>query len=203
MSITVGQTYKFAFKTDFAALDGIYTLTHAVSWETLLVDEIDLFVHLYNKVNKTEADLDIDTPTIKTDVFYRLQLVTDETVFIYIPSKYIVGLPNAAVEEYSKLMITVDLGTFANANVLATLQQTMRDVLEQNVGVTNEVEVVEYDTEWLTSSEYATVESDRLNSRTGSINNYLEVIKKDTQIADLQAQVNALTELCSQLNAQI
>lgn len=202
MNIDIGNTYGFRFKAGFTSLNGIYTVTHGLSWDSILLEEVDLFATLYQKAGKTTGDLEADYADLPVESFYRLVNVTDNTE-VFMPKSYIIGIPVPDVFEYQKLMLTVDLGLFAEPDTLATIRNTVGQVLEGQLGTTTDVNVVIYGSQWMTEGDYEQIVEDRAAARTGVINYYSEVLKKDIVITKLNARIAALEEIVSQQHAQL
>jgi hypothetical protein len=101
MSITVGQIYKFALETDFASLNGIYKVTHAMDYNTLLERDVVLLDKLFVPAGLSDTEYQAALPDLMDDIFYRL-VSMDDKVELYVPYQYIVGIPVPDVFEYSK-----------------------------------------------------------------------------------------------------
>jgi hypothetical protein len=202
MSIDIGNTYKFRFKSGFDSLNGIYTITHGLSWDSILLEEIDLFTLLYEPAGKVANDLDTDKSELTKESFFRLVNVEDGSV-VFMPKSYITGVPEPDVFEYPKLMLTVNLGLHIEPDTLATLQATVGTVLLGQLGTSADVAVVQYGSKWLSEGDYEQIVEDRANSRSGVVNYYSEVLKKDIEIAKKNARITALELLVSQQHAQL
>jgi len=203
MSVDVGETYGFAFKDGFTALDGVYTITHALSWDSVLLEEVDLYELLYKPAGKSADDVEIDIDLLAVESFYRLESKENEGTVIYAPKGYIVGVPNPAVDRYPKLMVTLNLGVFKDPDVLAALNTGLEQYVKGVFGVTTEAEVTVWGEEWLTNSEYDTIVEHREHDVTGIINYYQESRKKDAQIVKMGQRMAALEQLVRDLHNQL
>jgi hypothetical protein len=194
MSVAIGNTYGFKFKTGFDSLNGIYTITHGLSWDSLLLEEIDLFATLYEPAGKLQGDLDTDIADLSLESFYRLVNVEDESI-VYMPRSYINGIPVPDVFKYQRLMLSVDLGLYDDPDTLVTLRTSVAQVLEGQLGTTTDVNVVIYGSKWLTEGDYEQLAEARALARTGVVNYYSEVLKKDIELAKQSARIVALEEI--------
>lgn len=205
MSITVGHIYKFAFDTDFAILNGIYKVTHAMDYDTLIESDVDLLNSLFEPAGLSDVELQVALPTIKTDTFYRL-ITIDGNTELYIPYQYVVGIPVPDVFEYSKLMLVVDLGPWAEPDVLAGIQSIISSYLENAYGITEQPEVMAYDTVWMAESDYEATKDARqdvIDNGTGTINYFTETQNKQEIINAKDARIDALEALVAQLHNQL
>lgn len=205
MSITVGHIYKFSFEQDFENLNGIYKVTHAMDYDTLLVDDVDLLKSLFEPANLTDIELQAALPTIKTDTFYRLVTIDGQTE-LYVPYQYVVGIPVPDVFEYAKLMLVVDLGPWAEPDVLAGIQSIISDYLENAYGIVEQPEVMAYDNVWMAESDYEATKDARqtvITNGTGTINYFTETQKKQVIIDAKDARIAALEALVVQLHDQL
>lgn len=191
MSIVVGNQYGLKFVSGFTDLDGIYAVTHAVDYNSLLLDDISLMTYLFVHVNKTEADLKTALPDIVDDVFYKIINVVTNAIY-YVPRSYIVGIPNPNVAAYSRLMLTMDLGVFADPTLLTTLKNSIRTALLEGLGIDKEVQVMEYGKRWLTKEDYNTLVADREQQSTGFVNYYE---KYNEQVETIQTQASKIAAL--------
>ena len=80
MNVEVGETYKFSFDTDYNTLNGIYKVLSLVSYDQILLDDVDLIESLYGLVGKSDTDLATDLPTIKEEAFYSLENVVSKQI---------------------------------------------------------------------------------------------------------------------------
>lgn len=202
MNIVIGDTYGFRFKDGYTALNGIWTVTHGLSWNSLQLEQVDLYESLYKKVGKTQNELESDKADLSVETFYRLENVADKTV-IFIPRSYIIGIPVPDVFLYSKIMLTVDLGLFDDPDKLTTVRNSVGQVLEGLLGVTSEVNVVKYGEQWMEEGDFEQLVENREAARTGIVNYYSEALKKDTQISQLSARIAVLEDIVQQQHAQL
>ena len=202
MSIELGHAYEFSFKTGFESLNGIYRVTHALSYNSVLEAEADLLANLYAPAGKDQDDLDTDLPTISQDSFYTLVSTTDASV-IYMPASYIIGIPIPDVREYALLMLNIDLGAIADPALLQSVRDSVVQILEGGYGITNEPVVMQYDSKWMSESTYEAIEKVRERTKTGIQNYYTLSLRQAETIAEKNAKIAALETLVDQLRAQL
>jgi len=204
MSITVGHIYKFSFSDDFDSLNGIYKVTHSMDYDTLLEDDVSLLDSLFVPAGLTDVELDAALPDLMTYTFYRL-ISIEGTQILYVPDQYIVGIPIPDVFEYSKLMIAVDLGPWAEPDTLAAISATISQYLENAYGISETPEVMAYDTVWMAESDYEAIVQARqttIDNGTGVVNYFKEAQIKQNTIDAQAARIAALEDLVAALDAQ-
>lgn len=200
--LTIGHAYEFTFDTGFTDLDGIYKVTHAMTYDSVLLDEVDLYVNLYKPAGKSEQDLETDLPDYVDRTFYRFESVIDTTV-LYVPDTIIVGIPAPDVREYAKVMLSVNLGVFADPTLLASLVNTMQQVLEGSHGILDIPIVATYDTTWMSESAYEAIVAAREAAATGTTNYYSDNLVLQQEVADKNAEIAALEIIIAQQDAII
>lgn len=202
MSIELGHAYEFRFKTGFESLNGIYRVTHALSYDSILEAEADLLTNLYAPAGKDQDDLDTDLPVISKDSFYTLVSPADASV-LYMPSRYIVGIPIPDVREYAKLMLNIDLGVISDPALLQSITDSIAQILQGAHGIVSPPVVMQYDTEWMSESTYDAIVTAREASKTGIQNYYTLSLEQAVTIAEKNAKIAALETLVDQLYAQL
>lgn len=205
MSINVGKIYKFAFDSSFASLNGIYKVTHAMDYNTLLENDVDLVSKLFIPAGLTDTEYQAALPDLMTDTFYRL-IALDGELELYVPYQYIVGIPVPDVFEYSKIMLGVDLGPWAEPDLLSGISTIISDYLENAYGITEAPEVMAYGSVWMAESDYEAIKDvrqDVIDNGTGTINYFRETQNKQTTINAQAARITALEDLVAQLHDQL
>ena len=216
--LTVGKAYKFFFTPStvdtlgFDALNGVYYVRSVLDYPGVFNDGGDLNTQLYKPAGKTQTDLNTDITAIPSKIlrqnFYKLQSVKNGLV-IYAPVNIVMGMPQGDVKEYSKLMMAVNLGVFANPTTMPILRNTVFDVLRQTQGLLDtakDVSVTVYESEWLTADEYADLENRRTLNRaatSGFTNYYTEAVNKDATILAQSSRIAQLEELVASLHKQL
>ena len=203
MSIGVGNTYSLRFKNEFGDLDGIYTITHSLSYDSILEGDIDLLEFLYRWVNKSQSDLDNDLDDLKSETFFRAIHVETFTE-LYVPRSFIVGIPNPDVREYSKLMITMNLGLFADPNLLSTVAAAVKQNVINLVGLPVDADpvIMEYGKTWMTGTKYDDLTALRTVNKGNAVNYFALAQQRQETINKQASQIAALEELVRQLNDQ-
>ena len=202
MSIDVGTVYQFVFKGGFTDLNGIYKVSHSLDYDTILLEDISLLDFLYSQVNKTAQDLETDLSDYKDNVFYKITHVSTLAVY-YVPRSYIVGIPNPDVRPYSKLVLTQDLGPFADPNLLATLMATIQQVLQVETGIVELPTIMEYDREWMTGGEYTSIVDDRIANKGNTVNYYSANKELINQITSKNTTIAGLEEIIRNINSTV
>ena len=199
MNVEVDEVYKFAFKTGFNWLDNIYRVLALVDYDQLLIDDVDLFVSLYNLVGKTQGELEADLPDISKEAYYILEDVVSLNK-IYVPRSYVIGLPQGNIKEYSNVVLTADLDVWADPTALNNVKATIADALEGAYGITQAPLLIKAGSTWMAESDYNDIEEQRETDRTGVTNSYTEIQRLTSEIAKKDARIAALEQLVVQLD---
>jgi hypothetical protein len=228
----------------FSLIDGIYLVKGITDYSGVLRDNVKLTDGLYRYVSEpsqVNADFQADLTKLKTANFYKLQAVEDifttKTVVInstnvsadvkvvpkdailYVPTYLVAGLPDPDVQEYAKLMMTIDLGPFADPELLATLKDTVGQILEAYHGIDRDgysdpsrsasgryggISAMIYSSAWLTQDDYKAIEASRevtatdanaSSARFKRVNYYLLAKQRQETIARLNAKIAAYEEI--------
>jgi hypothetical protein len=202
MSIELGHAYQFSFTAGFETLNGIYRVTHALSYDSLLEGSVDLLASLYTPAGKDQDDLDADLDALSAESYYKLVHVTS-ALELYMPKGYIVGIPVPDVREYVKLMLSIDLGVMADPAILQSIVDTVKDVIQGAHGVTNDPVLLQYSTQWMSETTYEAIVAAREQARTGVTNYYTLSQQQAATIVEKNARIAALEILVDQLRALI
>lgn len=169
MVIQLDRSYKITFKTeedgagaDFSILDGFYEVVRSYGWNELNASGIDLQEMLLDHAGI------VDKTAIRTlqqnwanDAFYYC-IGMDQDRQIWVPESIIKGYPDPRIGSYKKLMLTIDLGVFANPEDFSTMGREIMNYLRSNYGIDRPDGVVAaYDTQWMTVKEYEDTDSNR------------------------------------------
>lgn len=201
MNIETDKVYLFKFKPGFESLDGIYKVTHQLNYEEILEENIDLYKELYEKVNKTRQDLDQDIENYKDDVFFKLEKPGDtvEPFYFYIPETLLNQYPDSNVAEYNKVMMTIDLGLFANPDILTSLITAVSEIISTNQGITVQPVLMTYGKQWMLTADYEQLEQNRENAKGNIINYFSECNRLTDELNKAQARIQALEDIIKSL----
>lgn len=173
MQLVLGQTYRFTFDDPFAVLGydaeanptgGYYAAVELLTYERVLERDMDLMELLFTPAGLTQTDLDaaVANGTYIGKTFVHLKSVVDNASRC-VPVDSIVGVPIIDVHNYAKLVLTLDLGVFADENTLDEITTMVQGFLLWKYGIAsteNMVRVLAYARQWMTGAEYqATVDA--------------------------------------------
>jgi len=190
--ISLNRIYGFTFHPEFSALDGVYEVRQILSYDEVVVSQIDMVAFLYSKVGKAESDYDTDRDSYTNDAFYQLRDASDEETVIYIPKTLIPVMPEINLKQYNKLMLVVDLGLFGNLSSLSTLTAQVSEIISNSEGVTTAPEIMMYGKEWKTDVEYADMEAARAATKDSVVNYYSETVRLNKIIAEQNSRMASL-----------
>jgi len=211
MSITLNKHYKFQFDPtrDADALNGIYRVDRVLGYNSVVLEEIDIYTSLYKRIGKSEADLEVDLTNYLDDLFYKMTSMFDQSV-VWVPESLIVGYPDPNVREYSRVMLTTDLGVYEDPDTLYHITRIVKDNLKHMLGLVAEdseepidarinphTAVAEYNTVWMSDAEYKDVENLRATKRVvddNMIDYYEKWKERGDEVKRLQEQITALEE---------
>ena len=169
MVIQLDRSYKINFKTeedgagaDFSVLDGFYEVVRSYGWNELNASGIDLQESLLDHAGIA------DKTAIRTlqqnwanDAFYYC-IGMDKDRQIWVPESIIKGYPDPRIGSYKKLMLTIDLGVFANPEDFSTMGKEIMNYLRSNYGIDRPDGIVAaYGNQWMTVKEYEETDSRR------------------------------------------
>ena len=214
MDIRPNLTYRFFFDAPFTDLGwteqyptrGHYPVLEVLSFERLLELGVDLVNELYVPANLTEADYLAARSTFTGVIFYRLRDTTDLTKLICMPASKITIAPRSDIAQYSDLIIGVNCGVLANAEVLDSTMMIIQQSLEYQNGITPVIKLDTLKSVWMLESKYKALEEARQvvkeaaelpaimgnESTEAPFNLLAENAKLRRNIDALQARVNAL-----------
>lgn len=169
MVIQLDRSYKICFKTeedgagaDFSILDGFYEVVRSYGWNELNASGIDLqesLLDLAGIVDKT-AIRSLQQNWVNDAFYYCIGMDQDRQ--IWVPESIIKGYPDPRIGSYKKLMLTIDLGVFANPEDFSTMGKEIMNYLRSNYGIDRPDGIVAaYNNQWMTVDEYEATDSNR------------------------------------------
>ena len=189
MVIETGWTYKFQFSVPFDKFDGVYTVLRIMTYAEMIADDVDLAEQLYAPVGKTPAEYDTDSATYRLGKIYKLVDPTAADVTQYIPEVLLRTTPNPNVRKYSKLVVAVNLGAFADPAQLDWVRRTLHEQLVKMVGLPKSPDTISIGTVWLTDEEYQEIEAARQTAERTTVNYFSQTIAMQQEIDRLKALV--------------
>ena len=174
--LMIGNVYQFKFVKDFEQLGyggidpetekpyplrGLYRVKSMKTYFDLVTSGIDLYKNLYQPLGLSKQLYEDDFKQIENVVVYELIDVDDETTRYYMPSIFIDGTPNSAVNLYSKVMLTLDIGEHFDVELLSSIRRVVSLLLEAKWGITGEVNLINYREVWMPEDYYEEILSDR------------------------------------------
>ena len=232
INVIVGNEYRFEFTEGYSKLNGNYRITHIVDYNTLQLDQYDLFKNLYQLVDKTQNDLntdlaDTEAGNLRSQSFLIIRDLDSATEFentveVVMPFSYISGIPDPSIRRICNLALVADIGPVINEDRLIAVSNEIIDSLTTRMGLfyvpegsenTEPVHIpasdvnltpVAYSFSYLTTSEIAEVERVREDLRNNNpLINYIDENRKLTEVnSALTAQVEALKQIINNINNQ-
>ncbi len=219
VSLSIGKVYRFQFVSDFTQIGydpdvnttatdnaGIYRVDKVSSLLDIMSSGIDLYANLYKPLAISRDVYESDLSGISDSIIYKLVDPTDEKVVYYMPQSFIQGTPDASVEEYNKLLLTIDFGIHGDVDFLSDVTDTLTQVCEKLWGVQPEtgkslIDFSIYDNIWLTTAQKDTLDADRLlikNTSSVDLDNILQLQQTNAIYLEnirLKGRVGVLEEI--------
>lgn len=195
-----GWTYRFSFKSQFAPLDGTYTVLRMYTYPELLKDNIDLYEQLYVPQKLTQEQYDKDCVTYFSEGVYKLADPEDEDNLVYAPESILVSIPVYNVQQYSNIAIAFHLGHFKSGDELQPVLNNLSQEISAALGVDQEPRAMVVGKQYFTDDEYSKITAERKNRMTTILNHFSENVKLRNEILNLKAKIVKLEEYIKQLS---
>ncbi len=199
MRILPNFIYKFTFIANFNSLDGIYKVLRIDSYSTLLGDGIDLFAVLYEPNSLNVTAFENDLPTIRDNRIFKLVDVADENNIVYIPEHILNSVPDASIQKYIKLGISCNIGIHEDPDAVTTLKSEIEQHIEAMIGETNNALIFKISDEYLTASEYASIEATRAANITTVSNSFTDKAALQLEVDRLRTKIIYYEDLIKSL----
>ena len=180
-----GAVCKFLFTSRFVGLNGIYFIQQIMPFSQAINDGVDFVKSLYVPVGLAKSDFGNDWQSYTHDDVLRLQLISDATVVIYVPSLVLAAIPDPMIQCYNDYAISIRLGLFENTDSFRWLIDELNLMAANVTGTTDAVEVFSLDTTWMSTADYNAQDAIR-KTRTQQLQTIYEA---------LQSQITTNNEL--------
>lgn len=191
----VGTTCKYYLSTKFNLLNGVYTLNSVASFETRLANGVNFTNSLYLPAGLSSTDYATDVNNYRGENVLELASVTDSTVTIYVPVSLLANTPDPTVKRYRQLVLNAILGPMADEASYLWASNEITDTLQNVFGVDAQViwtTASAKNDQWLTSSEYTTLEQTRAADRKALNTKSAQIESLTTQVTTMAATIRAL-----------
>lgn len=184
ITLALNKIYRFQFSSVFQPLGhdpedktvnnkGIFKVLKILNYEDVLYSGVDLYANLYRPLGLPEEMFEKDKDLIAQSVVYKLIDPTDDNIVLYMPQIFIEGTPDASVEKYNKTMLTIDIGTHGDVELLSDIQTTLAALMEKLWGITSTdgtplAKLTIYDNIWLTITQKEQLDQERRYIRDNS-----------------------------------
>lgn len=180
---------------------GLYIVQEILSMLEVQTLGIKFLIDTYTVVGSGEDLYKADYPKLKSLPILKLQSIQDPSKIYYISTYYVQAFPEFKITEYPKLMLMVDLGTFAStvhsAQQYIGVTKKIQDIIQAEFGFADggNPQLSTYGSVWMTDESYALLEEWRELEKTRAESYYSQCLKKDSEIASLKAQVDQLQSM--------
>lgn len=192
----INTTAKFFFTAPFNALDGIYTLTHMMRFESALEDGVNFVESLYVPAGQTQSQYDLDWVNYKKTTVLKLvqpkARPTDPDVIYYVPETLLAKVPDPQIIKAYDLYLAIDLGIFSDPNAITYMRDQLDDIAASVTGTLKTTNVFSNKTVYMTQVDYDAVETERAARIEG-----LDLFSKVNQ--ELLAEISRLQTLVRNL----
>lgn len=183
----------------FAALNGIYTLTKVMSFDTAIADKVDFEKTLYALAGLTEDDYLTDWQTYQTDQILQLTRCRDATAIaagvvgqtVNVPESLLQYIPDPMVRPYDDIYLAINIGPYADPEKIDWLRIQLNDLTSAVTGTADAAAIMSVGQLWLTDGQYASVAENR-DTRIRQITpQAATIIAQQDEIARLRALIAA------------
>ena len=223
MNLSIGKVYRFQFVSDFKNLGyiphkenqpltaGIFKVDKVMSYLDAVASGIDIYANLYQPLGVSKEVFTDDIPRIADSMIYRLVDPVDKSRVYFVPQTFIEGTPDPSVDEYNKMLLTINLGIHSDPDLLSDITSTLTKLFEKMWGIlpegnSNLVELTTYDHVWLTLDQQRAIDKARKNIAEASAVDLSAIFDLDANNAfylenlRLKGRVGALEEIVKSYN---
>jgi hypothetical protein len=193
---SIGTTAKFIFVSPFNVLNGIYTLTHLVSFESAIDDGVNFVDYLYSYTAYSDPDESFasDWKNYKEDQVLKLASIEDPDRVIFVPSRLIDEVPDPQIIKAYDMTLRVSLGVFQDPSKITWIVNELNDFVAGSTGTDKTCKLFSPQVKWMTQTEWDVIEQ----ARQANIQNMDLQSKKiqdlNTLITSLQTKVQKYEE---------
>lgn len=211
--LMINRVYQFRFVSDFATLGyqpnipesdplkGIYRVDRMLTLFDLNTTGIDLFKSLYEPLGLSRTLYDKDRYKLGNTMVYKLTDVTDETFNVYMPLIFIEGTPDNRINQYSNVMMSIDIGTQFDTALLQDIKSIMTDVLRARWGLSGSVNLGVYKKTWLPETYYTTLVENREEVRKAIYRSEGNVLANELFYVEQNELYKKYQDICAKIAA--
>lgn len=198
---SVGTTCSFVFTTNFATLNGVYRIRAETTFLDAVSSGVNFVDNLYTPAGLQLSDFNADYSSYTSDRVTVLESVVDSSVVYYTPESIFLNVPDPTINEYYSLIVVSNLGVFKNTQDIYPLLDSMKDLIQAHLGVTDPIRVVTNPENkvYLTDSQYQAVVAARQANIQVLSPLSAQVVALTTQNTYLAAKVAEYEALIAQL----
>lgn len=183
----------------FAALNGIYTLTKVMSFDTAIEDGVDFEKSLYELVGLTEDDYLADWQSYQTEQILQLTRCRDPAAIaadvvgqiVNVPESLLQYIPDPMVRPYEDIYLAINVGPYAAPEKIDWLRVQLNDLASAVTGTADAAAIMSVGQLWLTDGQYADVTTDRDTRIQQMTPQVATIIAQQDEIARLRALITA------------
>jgi len=187
-----GWTYNFKFKTEFASLDGVYTVVKIYSYNELVKDKISLYKELYEPLQLTQERFEKDAVAYFTESIFKLVDPNDEDNVKYSPESILTTIPGYNLQEYNDVALAFHIGTYQKGEEFQSVLSNISQEISSALGVDQEPRVLVTAKRFLTDDEYLDIQILRNLNKTSILNYFSENVKLRNENQNLKARIEKL-----------
>lgn len=187
-----GWTYNFKFKTEFASLDGVYTVVKIYSYNELVKDKISLYKELYEPLQLTQERFEKDAVAYFTESIFKLVDPNDEDNVKYSPESILTTIPGYNLQEYNDVALAFHIGTYQKGEEFQSVLSNISQEISSALGVDQEPRVLVTAKRFLTDDEYLDIQVLRNLNKTSILNYFSENVKLRNENQNLKARIEKL-----------
>lgn len=205
ITLAVGNIYRFKFITEFNRIgydaevlgSGLYRVVQIMNKDEIYEIGESVLIEMYKAAkNLSEENAKVaytaDKETFFNGRYFKLQAINNPFLYYYVPEAIIVEHPNVRVSNYAKLALMIDLGVTKDPALLASISETINEVLAPTYGITVSPTPMVHRYMYLTDEEYEAIQAERDATRQAVTNYKTECERLTAELAVANGKIASL-----------
>lgn len=181
----------------------IYKVTAVRNFSELYISGIDVYSQFYKPhglisgIEFEGAPFDFAIEAKKEPVIVTLE-GRDDTV-IYVPSTFILRIPQVTASQYSRIIMSTDLGALPDYVNLESIMVDVQELINKRCGINSTVKLFRgYTDTQPTPEEHAILEQSRLGNIATNENNYSQLVSQTIKVTGLETKIQLMTDILAE-----
>ena len=175
----LGTVSAYTFTTEFASLNGIYTLTEILTYNQAIANGVDFIKSLYTPAGVAAAQFITDAVNYtNNNVLLLTPANVKNGIPIYAPVSILAMQPDSMVGCYNKIAIGINLGLFNDQTKLTWIINEINQILTATLGINNPAVLYSLGSEYMKISDFNTQQAQRQAAITGYNTLYTQLLEQ-------------------------